>query len=173
MRYSQHLAGDGRRILEAAGQLGVEGIVSKRLDRPYRPGRRDWLKAKVTASDEFVIAGYVDSKAAQGAIGSLVLGYYDDGRLIHAGRVGTGFTHKAAADLWSTLQPLRVEHSPFAARLTAAQVAGVTWVRPEQVAAVAYLSWTAEGLLRHARLKALRQDIAAADVRRPATFPAA
>ncbi len=169
IRYSQHIAGDGRLILEAAGQLGVEGIVSKRLDSPYRPGRRAWTKTKIIASDEFVIAGYVDSKGMTGAIGSLVLGYYDAaGRLIHAGRVGTGFSHKAAADIWQALQPLRTDRSPFPARLTASQGGGVIWLRPELVAAVSYLNWTAEGLVRHARMKALRQDIAAADVRAPA-----
>ena len=93
IRYSEHLAGDGARMLAEACRLGLEGIISKRADRPYRSGRHDdWLKSKCIQTDEFVIVGYVESSASTNAIGALVVGYYDRKRLIYAGRVGTGFT---------------------------------------------------------------------------------
>ena len=96
-------------MLAEACRSGSEGIISKRADRPYRPGRHDdWLKSKCIQTDEFVIVGYVESAAAANAIGALVLGYYDRKRLIYAGRVGTGLTHRNVADLHRLLKPMRI-----------------------------------------------------------------
>src|ERR1700686_83557 len=100
IRFSEHLEQDGPTMFEHARRLGLEGIVSKRKDLPYRPGRGEhWLKSKCVERQEFVILGYVPSTAASGSVGSIPLGYYDDEKLIYAGRVGTGWSAGPARTL--------------------------------------------------------------------------
>ena len=106
VRYSEHFEENGQRLLQHVCRLGLEGVVSKLRDAPYRSGRvKDWIKSKCSERQEFVVAGYVPSTVSSKAIGSLVLGYYDNGKLIYAGRVGTGFSNKVAADLFSSWIP--------------------------------------------------------------------
>lgn len=168
IRFSQHLEGDARRIFAEACKLGLEGIISKRKDMPYRSGRRDeWRKTKCVHTDEFVIGGYVDHSAVAKSIGSLALGFFDGGRFVYAGRVGTGFDQQTAASLWRDLQPLRRARPPFDGTLAALQRRGVTWVEPKLVAQIAYRAWSADNILRHAAFKALRADKPAKQVRRP------
>jgi bifunctional non-homologous end joining protein LigD len=170
IRYSEHLVGDGAQIMTEARKLGLEGIISKRGAAPYRSGRRDdWRKTKVSHVDEFVVGGYLDSTVNKQALGALVVGFYERGQFIYAGRVGTGFDRRSAHELWIQLRPLRIAAPAFSQRLDATQRRDVTWVRPEIVVQVEYRAWTADDLLRHASFKGLRDDKPAVDVRRPKT----
>ena len=113
LRYSSHLEGDGETMIRHACRLGLEGIISKRRDRPYLAGRgMHWQKTKCTQRQEFVIAGYVPSSVSPKAIGSLVLGVYEDKRLVHVGRVGTGFSATLAHDLWTDLDTVEAARLP-------------------------------------------------------------
>ena len=168
LRYSEHIKGDGAEMLAGACRIGVEGIVSKSGHKPYRSGRGgDWLKAKCLMADPFVIIGYVNSKAASHAVGSLVLGYYDGPRLVYAGRVGTGFTERAAADLWQRLQPLIMAMPRLAAALAREQRSGVVWVWPTLVARIEHRAWTEDKILRHATFRGLRTDKTAREIGHP------
>ena len=168
VRYSEHLTGDGTKMFAEVCKLGLEGIISKRIDRPYRSGRHDdWRKTKCILTDEFVIVGYLESTAVKEGVGALVLGFYDRKKLVYAGRVGTGFDRKTAAALWKSLQSLRRQASPLAVPLDSEQRRGVQWVTPHLVAQIDYRAWTADGLLRHASFIALREDKPAQEVKRP------
>ncbi len=169
LRYSAHFERDGDLVLQHACRLSLEGVISKVANAPYRSGRgKDWVKSKCSERQEFVVAGYMPSTVSRKAIGSLVLGYHEDGLLIHAGRVGTGFTTAVAEDLFRRLERLRSTSSPFAERLTADQARQVRYVKPELVAEVEFHGWTAERSLRHAAFRGLREDKVAAEVVREA-----
>jgi bifunctional non-homologous end joining protein LigD len=165
VRFSEHFETEGDIVLENACRLSLEGIVSKRADAPYRSGRnRDWIKSKCSHRQEFVIAGYVPSSTGAKAIGSLVLGLYEGGKLVHAGRVGTGFSAKVARELWSRLEKLRLDKPWFAGKLTAEERRDARWARPELVAEVEFRSWTGAHLLRHASFRGLRDDKPAKEI---------
>jgi bifunctional non-homologous end joining protein LigD len=173
IRYSGHFDEDGPLVHRNACRLGLEGIVSKLRDSPYRPGRgKSWSKAKCSARQEFVIGGFVPSTAMRNAIGSLVLGVYEGDAFRHVGRVGTGFTAATAAALYKRLEPARVSASPFAASLSAADARQVRFVQPELVAEVDSRGWTADGLLRQASFKGLRDDKPAHEIVRETTASA-
>jgi bifunctional non-homologous end joining protein LigD len=173
-RFSEDFDTEGEIVLENACRLSLEGIVSKRRDAPYRSGRnRDWIKSKCSHRQEFVVAGYVTSSTGANAIGSLVLGVHENGKFVHVGRVGTGFSHKVARELWSLLEKRRSDKPPFPDRLSAEERRDVRWVEPELVAEVEFRSWTGAHILRHASFRGLRGDKEAAEVvREDAAIPA-
>jgi bifunctional non-homologous end joining protein LigD len=159
LRLSEHIEANGEAMLRNACRLGLEGIIAKRGNRSYRSGRHEeWLKIKCSQRQELVICGFTPSSALSRAVGSLVLGYYENGRLVHAGRTGTGFTAASARDVWKRLQPLKTKAPPFADKLTTLQRRDATWVKPELVADVEFRGWTHDLHVRHAAFKGLRED---------------
>ena len=172
LRLSEPFAEDGEIMLQHACRLSLEGIVSKRLDGKYPVGRSGaWIKSKCADRQEFVVAGFVPSAADAALVGSLVLGVWREGKLALVGRVGTGFTRAAAQELAARLAPLTRKTSPFAEKLSADAARGVRWVKPELVAEVEFRAWTADGLLRHASFRGLREDKPAREVVREEPVP--
>jgi DNA ligase D-like protein (predicted ligase) len=175
LQFNGHDTGDGQLILEHAGKLGFEGVVSKTADAPYAPGNRGlWRKAKWLNRQEFVILGWSDPEGSRPYLGALLLGYYtDDGKLIYAGRVGTGMSDKVLADLRRRLDPLSRAKPPlnvppprktrFGSPLVLSRI---DWVEPTLVAEITYLTWTGDGLLRHTVYVGLREDKPVGQVRR-------
>jgi len=159
IRFSEHLEQDGPTMLAHACRLGLEGIVSKRKDLPYRPGRGEhWLKSKCVQRQEFVILGYIPSTAASGSVGSMLLGYQDSGKLVYAGRVGTGWSAHQASSLRNDLERIASTKPTFGKPLPAGADKGVRWAEPRLVAEIQYRGWTQDGLLRQASFKGLRED---------------
>ena len=173
--YSDHESCGGEVFRRAACGHGLEGIVSKRIDHPYLPGDRGaWVKTKCLNRAEFVVVGWSDPEGSRPHVGALLLGYYEpDGRLIYAGRVGTGMSQKTLATLHKRLRPLAIRKMPLAAPPPRdnrfgrpLELAKVHWLRPELVAEITYLSWPDDGLLRHTVFVGLREDKPAGEVRR-------
>jgi bifunctional non-homologous end joining protein LigD len=166
IRYTTHRTNNGEAYYAYACASGWEGLVVKRSDAPYRPGRsKDWLKFKCQEGQEFVIGGYTDPKGSRTGFGALLLGYYDpDGKLAYAGKVGTGFDEATLASLARTLSGLERPQSPF--DRGAVPRTGVHWVEPSLVGQVAFSEWTRAGELRHPRFEGLRRDKDPASVTR-------
>ena len=160
--------GDGTELQAATKAAGFEGVMAKRTESIYEPGRRSrgWLKVKNVRRQEVVVGGWVGGERGRlGRIGALLIGVYDDeGNLLPCGKVGTGFTDAVLADLQRRLEALAVDHSPFVRRVPEERVAH--FARPELVAEVAFTEWTTAGTLRHPSYQGRRDDKEARDVRR-------
>jgi bifunctional non-homologous end joining protein LigD len=166
VRYGQHIQTEGAPIFKEACRLGAEGIVSKRSDSAYTSGRtKSWLKIKCDRRQEFVVGGFTKPANGTEGIGALLLGYYDNKKLIYAGRTGTGFTQVNSRKLRQQLEKMRQTAMPFV-EVPASAGKGALWVRPELVAEVQFSTWTADNLVRQASFKGLREDKKAAEVRR-------
>lgn len=166
IRYSDHILGDGKRVLSEACRNGLEGIVSKLSDSPYESRRtKTWLKSKCHARQEFVIGGMTRPKGTRTGFGALLLGYYRGGQLVYCGRVGTGFSDSLLGQLERKLVQLATRDSPFSNPPTRERSKTV-WVRPELVAEIEFTEWTDDGLLRHPVFQGLREDKSPRDIRR-------
>jgi bifunctional non-homologous end joining protein LigD len=153
-----HASGDAQELYDASLKLGFEGIVAKRIDSRYESGRRSraWLKLKSTQSAEFVIAGYTQGKGARDALGALLLGYYEGGKLRYAGHVGSGLDERVIAELRRRTRKLQRSSSPFASKPPLHRP--TTWLTPALVAEISYGEWTGEALRAPVFVR-LRDDV--------------
>lgn len=151
---------------ERACREGWEGVIAKRRDSPYESRRsRHWLKMKCEASQELAVGGFTEPKGKRVGLGALLVGYYDGGDFVFAGKVGTGFDARLLRLLRGRLEALEIPSPPFT-RGSGLPRLGAHWARPELVVQVAFIEWTVHGKLRHARLLGLREDKAAREVTR-------
>jgi bifunctional non-homologous end joining protein LigD len=171
VRHVDHVDGDGEEAYRQSVNLGLEGVVAKRRDWAYEAGKRSraWLKIKGVLSAEFVVGGYSQGSGERAAtFGALLLGYYDDGRLVYAGNVGSGFDQAGLAEIHRRLQGLRSDRPLFAEAPPLGKTK-VVWVRPHLVAEVKFAQWTHEGRLRAPVFLRLREEIRPRHVQRPAS----
>jgi bifunctional non-homologous end joining protein LigD len=159
LRFTRDRKRDGEAFFQQACADGWEGLVAKRAAAPYTGTRsRDWLKFKCENAQEFVIGGYTDPQRTRVGFGALLLGYYDKaGRLVYAGKVGTGFDNQTLRALHATLAGLEQDHSPFSGGPRVPQ-RGAHWVTPQLVGEVGFSEWTDAGELRHPRFQGMRDD---------------
>jgi bifunctional non-homologous end joining protein LigD len=163
-RAPAHREGDGQALVEASRQQDLEGIVAKRLDSPYEPGRRSaaWIKVKNHATQDVVVGGYTPGEGGRArSLGALCVGVQEDGRLKYAGKVGTGFTEATLGTVLRELRSLEREETPFDGRQPPR---GTRFVEPRLVARVEFREWTRTGTLRAPAFKGLRDDLDAAEV---------
>ena len=164
LRWTSHRNREGEAMFTEACGKGWEGVVAKRADSPYRATRsRDWLKLKCEAGQELVIGGFTAPQGSRTDFGALLLGYFRDGELQYAGKVGTGFDSETLDALGRRMRGLRRDTSAFADP-SAIKERGVTWIAPELVAQIGFTEWTSAGRLRHPRFLGLREDKAATEV---------
>ena len=163
IRLTPHRNGDGERMYEEACRKGLEGVIAKRADSPYRATRsRDWLKLKCHAEQELVIGGFTAPRGSRTHFGALLVGYYEDGSLRYAGKVGTGFDHSTLAELGAKLRDLETDVNPFSDVHPVPRE--TRWVKPCLVAQIGFAEWTRDGRLRHPRYLGLRDDKPAREV---------
>jgi bifunctional non-homologous end joining protein LigD len=155
-------AGGGAAVLAAAQAQGLEGVVAKRRDSRYEPGRRSgsWTKTKVVRTQDVVVAGWRPGEGRRsGLLGSLLLGVHTDEGLVFAGSVGTGFSERALRELGQRLAPLHRPTSPYAVPVPREHARDAVWVEPRLVGEVAFAEWTRDGRLRHPSWRGLRPDV--------------
>jgi DNA ligase D-like protein (predicted ligase) len=155
--------GDSERRFAEACRSGWEGLIAKRADAPYVPRRsKDWLKVKCVWEQEFVVGGYTEPAGSRTDFGALLVGYYEDGELRYAGKVGTGYTAATLRELGARLRELETPESPFVDARPIPR--GTHWTGPELVAQIGFAEWTSDGRLRQPRFLGLRDDKLPAEV---------
>ena len=177
LRLSQDLPGSAADIVKALRAAGIEGVIAKRRDSTYQPGERskDWVKLKLERQQEFVIGGYRPDGA--NGLDALLVGFYEGKELRFAGKVRAGLIPHVRREVLGKLKPLQVQECPFAnlpdtdvgrwgAGITADQMHEMHWTKPQLVAQIRFVEWTAENRLRHAAFLGLRLDKSAREVRR-------
>jgi bifunctional non-homologous end joining protein LigD len=163
VRFTPHRRGSGEEAFSEACRRGWEGLVAKRADSAYlRTRSRDWLKVKCEARQELVIGGWTPPKGARTRFGALLVGYWEDGRLRYAGKVGTGFDRRTLDALGDKLEALERDTPPFAGNDALPRAAH--WAQAKLVAEIAFTEWTRDGKLRHPRFLGLRDDKRPEDV---------
>ncbi len=174
LRFGVEIEADGGAVFAQACTLGLEGIVSKRIDSHYASARgREWVKVKCGRRQEMVIGGYSDPQGGRRGFGALLLGVYDAQKnLRYSGRVGTGFDDATLATMSKALAKLEVQRAPFVDPPRGYEAKGVHWVKPVLVGEVAFTEWTEAGTLRHPSFQGLRADKKATDVVRETEAPA-
>lgn len=157
LHFSDHLESSPD-LLEKACKIGAEGLVSKRKDSLYQ-GRRttDWVKSKCSLEQEFVIGGFMPAKHHSKAIGALLLGYYKNQKFTYAGKVGTGYSHQLAKEIYQRLIPLQTTKSPFREKIGRGR-RDYVFVKPEILCEISFIEWTSDGHIRHGSFKGLRED---------------
>jgi bifunctional non-homologous end joining protein LigD len=160
VRFSDHVTGNGKEFYRRACASGLEGIIAKRKNSPYRAGRaRDWFKIKCHASQEFVIGGFTEPSGSRTGLGALLVGVNNDRtELVYAGKVGTGFNRRSLADIRERLEKIETRSPPFANPPRRPRREGVHWVQPRYAAEIEFTGWTRDGMLRHPSFKGLRED---------------
>jgi bifunctional non-homologous end joining protein LigD len=174
VRFGDHVETDGEGFYAQACDFGLEGIVCKRADLPYRTGRtKDWLKVKCLKRQEFVIVGFTDPEGSRAGFGALLLAVHEGKDLVYAGKVGTGYNERTLLDLRRKMDKLAVDKPAFKNAPRGAEARRSHWVKPQLVAEVAFGEWTREGILRHSAFQGLREDKKPADVvrERPRELP--
>jgi bifunctional non-homologous end joining protein LigD len=165
VQFSGHVVGQGAKFLNLVCRRHLEGIISKRANAPYRSGRGgDWQKVKCTYRQEFVIGGYRYETSGRPNLGSLVIGYYERGKLIYAGSVGTGWSIQLGRSIMAALQRNGRDWSPFEA-VPRPDAKDAKWAEPKQVCEVGFSQWTHDGRVRQPSFKGMREDKAAKEIR--------
>ena len=155
--YSGHIVGNGSKALKEIEKNGGEGLMAKKASSKYYLNKRskDWLKIKISKEQEMVIGGFTNPKGSRIGFGSLLLGYYEDGKFLYSGKVGTGFNEESLKDMYEKLIALEQKTSPFEVK---PKEPGAHWVKPELIAQIKYSEWTETNSLRHPVFIALRND---------------
>ncbi len=171
IRYVDHLHADGAAVLESARKMALEGIVSKRLDAPYRSGRNDgsWVKVKCRPGQEVIVGAWTDTA---GKFRSLLAGVHRDGHLAYAGRIGTGFGQDVVNRILPRLKALATTESPFTGPNAPRPQPNIHWLKPRLVAEIEFSNWTNDGIVRAASFKGLRDDKPAAEISVERSVPA-
>jgi bifunctional non-homologous end joining protein LigD len=174
LRFSESFHAPPEKIWAEIKRLGLEGIIAKRTDATYEPGRRSgaWIKVKAQNEQEFVIGGYTPPRGSRKHFGSILVGYYDGGKLMFASGVGSGFTHRSLETLFKAFQKLRRPDCPFAnlswpkprGGFSKADLRRATWLEPKLVCQVKFYEWTRDQNLRQPVFLGLREDKKAAEV---------